>query len=57
MFDFLMKKAAPRGLMGAIPYGRSKKDGGHDHRINRGVDRTPAQREGDLKRTRNDSGK
>lgn len=57
MFDFLMKKTAPRGLIANIPYGRSKKGGGHDHRINRGSDRTPAQRNGDLKRTRNDNGK
>lgn len=54
MFDFLTKKTA-RPLFqcrGAIPYGRNKKDGSHDHRTNRGGDRTAAQREGDLKRTR-----
>lgn len=37
----------PTGLMqplGAIDYGRQRQDGGHDHRTNRGPDRTPAQR-------------
>lgn len=57
MFDFPMKKAAQSLRLGIIPYGRNKKDGSHDHRTNRGGDRTAAQREGDLKRTRNDSGK
>lgn len=55
MFDFLMKKAAQSLRLGVIAYGRSKKDGSHDHRTNRGGDRTSAQREGDLKRTGNDS--
>ncbi len=33
-----------------IAYGENKEDGGHDHRYNRGKDRTPAQKEGDKKR-------
>ena len=57
MFDFLKNKTTGSLRLGVIPYGRSKKDGNHDHRTNRGGDRTAAQREGDLKRTRNDSGK
>jgi len=57
MFDFLTKKTSQPLRLGVIPYGRSKKDGSHDHRTNRGGDRTIAQRTGDLKRTRNDSGK
>lgn len=31
----------------AIDYGKTKKDGSHDHRSNRGRDRTPAQRAAD----------
>lgn len=57
MFDFLTKKTAQILRQGVIPYGRSKKDGSHDHRTNRGGDRTAAQREGDSKRTRNNSSK
>ena len=30
-----------------------KKDGGRDHRCNRGADRNPAQRAGDAKRRKN----
>jgi len=33
-----------------IPYGKSTKSGGHDHRYNKGPDRTPAQKRGDLAR-------
>lgn len=32
-----------------ISYGNDKKNGGHDHRTNRGSDRTPSQQEGDKK--------
>lgn len=35
--------------MGLISNGRNKKTGGHDHRTNRGDDRTPAQKMGDKK--------
>lgn len=34
----------------AITYGKEKKDGGHDHRTNKGTDRTRSQQEGDKKR-------
>lgn len=57
MFDFLKKNGTRFLLQNAIPYGGTKRDGSHDHRTNRGRDRTVAQREGDLKRTRGDSGK
>lgn len=30
-----------------IPYGENKQDGDHDHRKNRGGDRTPAQKKAD----------
>ena len=33
-----------------ISYGGQKTDGSHDHRTNRGVDRTPSQKAGDKKR-------
>lgn len=34
----------------AINYGGNKLDGSHDHRYNRGDDRTPGQKSGDKKR-------
>lgn len=37
---------------GLVPYGKSRQDGGHDHRYNRGRDRTPAQRKADTNRTK-----
>lgn len=57
MFSLLMKKTGQTLRSGIIPYGRAKKDGSHDHRTNRGGDRTIAQREGDLKRTGKGGGK
>jgi hypothetical protein len=33
-----------------ISYGGRKADGSHDHRTNRDGDRTPAQKQGDVKR-------
>ncbi|WP_169752697.1 hypothetical protein [Campylobacter mucosalis] len=35
---------------GIISTGGQKNDGGHDHRTNKGNDRTPSQKEGDEKR-------
>ncbi|OOF34094.1 hypothetical protein BZJ21_07095 [Salinivibrio costicola subsp. alcaliphilus] len=35
---------------GVIDYGKNKNAGGHDHRTNRGNDRTPSQKSGDEKR-------
>lgn len=37
-------------LCGLIGYGQNRKDGGHDHRYNRGKDRTEAQRKADQRR-------
>lgn len=37
-------------LVGVVPYGKNKQDGSHDHRHNKGADRTPAQKAGDEKR-------
>ncbi|PRE93274.1 hypothetical protein C6Q02_01065 [Burkholderia multivorans] len=37
-------------LAGAIGYGSGKVDGSHDHRYNKGPDRTPAQKAGDAAR-------
>ena len=34
----------------AIPGGKQKSDGSHDHRTNKGGDRTPSQKQGDEKR-------
>jgi len=39
------------GANGFIATGGNKVDGGHDHRTNKGEDRTPAQKSGDKKRT------
>lgn len=38
------------GLHGIIETGRNKNTGGHDHRTNKGDDRTPAQKQGDKSR-------
>lgn len=35
---------------GAIDYGKQKNDGNHDHRTNKGEDRTPSQKKGDKAR-------
>lgn len=41
------EKSSSRGI---VDYGRNKPSGGHDHRSNRGDDRTPSQKSGDEKR-------
>lgn len=38
-------------ISGAIDYGQQKKDGSHDHRYNKGNDRTSSQKEGDKKKS------
>lgn len=52
IFDKLFPAQSRRGpaTFGLIDYGKSKKDGSHDHRTNRGEDRTPSQKKGDVKR-------
>ncbi len=40
----------PSDKRGVIDYGKEKKGGGHDHRHNKGEDRTPSQKEGDKNR-------
>ncbi|AVS79184.1 hypothetical protein C8234_14655 [Paracidovorax avenae] len=40
---------------GAIDYGKQKNDGSHDHRYNKGEDRTPAQKQGDKRKGKNES--
>lgn len=50
--DFLKTPSSStnRGsVMGLIDSGRNKNTGGHDHRTNKGDDRTPAQKHGDKK--------
>ncbi|MFC5694512.1 hypothetical protein ACFPU0_02920 [Pseudomonas sp. GCM10022186] len=42
----------PFSTCGFVPYGKNRRDGGHDHRYNRGADRTPAQRKADANRTK-----
>lgn len=49
LFDKLFSNNKTPGQAGAIPGGKQKQDGSHDHRTNTGGDRTPAQKEGDKK--------
>jgi len=42
------------GRQGLIETGRNKNSGGHDHRTNKGDDRTPAQKQGDKSRQKKD---
>lgn len=53
IFDSLLKSkpSASTGRLGAIDYGKQKADGTHDHRTNKGSDRTPAQKKGDKARS------
>jgi hypothetical protein len=59
LFDIIStaasKKTSSSGSFssGIINYGESKQNGGHDHRYNKGNDRTQAQKEGDKKKTKN----
>jgi hypothetical protein len=45
IFDFLNSNDSTS--KGVISTGRQKETGGHDHRTNKGDDRTPAQKKGD----------
>lgn len=50
LFDNLFSSnssSSDSGKRDAIDYGREKNGGGHDHRTNKGKDRTPSQQEGD----------
>ena len=47
-----LSNLAIKGAVYCIKYGPSKKEGGHDHRSNTGLDRTSRQREGDKKRSK-----
>ncbi len=51
IFDFFKStgKESNGPSHGAVD-GPNKKGGGHDHRVNTGDDRTPAQKEGDKSR-------
>lgn len=48
--DHFFNKNETAGRAGAIPGGKQKRDGSHDHRTNTGNNRTPAQLAGDKKR-------
>ncbi|QFZ84572.1 hypothetical protein GFK26_18260 [Variovorax paradoxus] len=59
LFDIILKAASSvisersqrePGTHGLMDYGRTKDTGGHDHRDNRGDDRTPAQKIADRAR-------
>ena len=55
LFDSLFgNKNGKDQSAGFIDYGKNKADGSHDHRTNKGDDRTPAQKEGDKARTKKD---
>lgn len=49
IFNLFGKKTSGFPLRGVVDYGNQKKNGNHDHRCNRGDDRTPAQKTGDRK--------
>jgi hypothetical protein len=46
----VLSEAASTAVNGLVSYGGQKTTGGHDHRANRGDDRTPAQKNGDKDR-------
>lgn len=50
IFDKLLDNLSNSSQRGVIDYGKQKDGGGHDHRTNKGKDRTPAQTTGDKKR-------
>lgn len=50
LFKAASSSASRSLVQGAIPYGKMKRDGSHDHRFNCGDDRTPGQKAGDLKK-------
>lgn len=52
LFDSLLGNKKDKPINELIDYGKNKTDGSHDHRTNRGKDRTPAQKEGDEARRR-----
>jgi len=54
LFDSLFGNKDKGRDAGFIDYGKNKSDGSHDHRTNKGNDRTPAQKEGDKARTKKD---
>lgn len=54
LFKLFKQGGRPTGTQGVVPYGGNKKDGSHDHRYNKGADRTPSQKEADSKRSRHD---
>jgi len=43
-------RTTPKYVKRIIPYGKQKKNGGHDARFNQGKDRNPSQRAGDITR-------
>lgn len=53
IFKALSSQTTRGPLMGVINSGRNKNAGGHDHRTNKGDDRTPAQKNGDKKSNMN----
>jgi hypothetical protein len=54
IFNLFGKKPSGFPVHGVVDYGNQKKDGSHDHRFNCGDDRTPAQKDGDKKKTKSD---
>ena len=49
-FDSFVGNKQDQPVSGVIDYGKNKAGGSHDHRTNRGNDRTPAQKAGDESR-------
>ncbi len=54
LFNSLFSNKDDKGQISSfIDYGKNKADGTHDHRTNKGNDRTPAQKKADKRRTKN----
>ena len=49
-FDSFLGNKQDQPVSGVIDYGKNKAGGSHDHRTNRGNDRTPAQKAGNESR-------
>jgi hypothetical protein len=52
LLDKFLGNSSDSNKQGFIDYGKDKLKGGHDHRYNTGDDRTPGQKAGDKKRSK-----
>jgi hypothetical protein len=52
LFDSIKAAVTSGVAKGLLPYGGNKQGGSHDHRYNKGGDRTPSQKSGDRRRSK-----